>query len=114
MRIIRLIFLLVFVSMFMHGKPQPILKFLDHNSVSKKSSDNLKDVKIFNDNSKDECLVRKRKLKTRGIEVVNPIISVFSINKIYVYGDFLIPINEIKYTSFLHCVDHKRGPPILS
>lgn len=100
--------------MFMHGKPKHVLKSLNHHSLSKKDPANLKDAKTFSDNHKNESLVRKRKLKTRAIEVVTPVISVFSINEIYVYSIFLIHVNEIKYTSFLHCVDHQRGPPVLS
>lgn len=113
MRIIRSIFLLLFVFIFIYGKAQPTLKIINNNTVSKNNSNDLKHLKVYIDNNKNESFVLKRKHKPRGIEVVNPILSFFSINQIYVYREIQIPTIESKYTSFLHCVDNKRGPPII-
>lgn len=113
MRFISFIFFLFFVSIVMHGKTKHAFKSINYETVSNKKSDDIKDIKVFNDNSKNERIILKIKNKPKGVEAVNPIILNLSINKIYIYRDFLIPIIENKYTSFLYCVVHKRGPPFI-
>lgn len=97
----------------MHGKTKHSFKFINHETVTSKKSDDIRLIKICNANSKNENLALKRKFKPKGVEVVESIILNLSINQFCIYGDFLIPIIENNYMSFRYCVVHKRGPPFI-
>lgn len=113
MRTLKIIFLFLSISIFLHGKVNPSLKFINHNNVSKEKTGDLKHIKLFCDNNKNEKIILKKKHKPKGIENVNSVFSNISIDQICIYSDFLILISEIKYTSFLYCVERKRGPPFM-
>lgn len=113
MRTLKIIFLLLSIYIFIHGKVNPSLKFINHNNVSKEKIGDLKHIKLFCDKNKNEKIVLKKKHKPKGVESVNLIFSNLSIGQICIYSDFLILISETKFTSFLYCVERKRGPPFM-
>jgi hypothetical protein len=112
MRIIRIIFLLLFVSIFIHGKAQCAFKIINDNTISKKKLGDLKPIKVFYYYNKNEKFVINKKQKPKSRVIVSLAISGLSMSQIFIYIDFLIPIFETRYASFLYCVDQKRGPPI--
>lgn len=112
MHIVRFIFIISFVFFFTNIKAANNIKF-ENKLFSKEKSCHLKKGEISFDTENDRCCVLKRKYKSRGIEVANPYVSNVPCNKVSVYSKFLsIPVKD-NYTSFLYCVDRKRGPPIV-
>lgn len=112
MRIISFIFFLLFVSIVMHGKTKHSFKINNHNTISKDELRDLKHIKIFCGNSKNEGFVINKKQKSKSRAIISPTIPGISLNQIHVYPDFPISLFETRYTSFLYCVERKRGPPI--
>jgi hypothetical protein len=112
MQIVRFIFLFVFISFFTHVKGADTIK-LEKKVFSKEKSCDLKLVKISFDSDNDICRVLKRKYKFRGVEVSTPFVSNVPCNQVTVYSKFIYLFVKDNYASFLYCVDHKRGPPVV-
>lgn len=96
----------------MHGKTKHSFKIINHNTISKDELTDLKHVKIFCGNNKNQKFVVNKKQKSKGRAIFITSIPGISTNQICIYSNFLIPMIVIRYTSFLYCGECKRGPPI--
>jgi len=113
MRLIKLLVFWAFIlSVSLYGKAQ----LLSHKAeiaqkVSAKEKIFLKITKGFSEGKQNKSPILKRKIKSRGVEVGVPQISSLSFQQVCSYNDFLPSPVQNTNSSFLYCVDRKRGPP---
>lgn len=111
MRTIKFLSIFLFLAIFINSKASaPILDF---KTKKDHSSENIKvDQKITTDDQNDDS-PHKRKRRPRATEVEIPHISDISFEQSFVYKTFKSLWIEEVYSTFLHCVHLKRGPPLV-
>lgn len=111
MRAFRFLCLFIFLAVFINSKASaPILDFEGRKDHSSKI---IKDDQKINTDDQNDDSPHKRKRKPRATEVDTPHISDISFEQNFVYKAFKLLWIEETYSSFLHCVDLKRGPPLV-
>jgi len=110
MRTLKFGVIFIFLAIFIHGKAHT--SFQNHHQKKfTKKNDYPKFLKKLSDNKSNERQKRKRKYRTKGVEVAVIQIANLSFKQTSVYKDFDLARVENTYSSFLHCVEQKRGPP---
>lgn len=110
MRTLKFLSIFLFLAIFINSKANaPILHLENKKDFSSKII--TLDQKINADDKNDDS-PHKRKRRPRATEVDIPYISDISFEQNFVYKAFRLLLIEETYSSFLHCVDLKRGPPL--
>jgi len=111
MRVLKFALIFIFLTTFIHGKAHTSFQNHYQKTVAGKQDNDHKFIKTFSDNKSDESPRFKRKFRTKGVEVAIPHISDLSFVQIATYNEFILAPVENTHSSFLHCVERKRGPP---
>ena len=112
MRNSRFLFILLFTAILISGKARHCAQSEVYGHVFKKKPSTHYLSNSISDDKDNDGNGLKRKIRPKGVEVIVPHIDRISFDQTCTrHLVFPLPSDRI-YSSFLHCVNRKRGPPL--